>query len=171
MASSTPPSARPTHDASMPRSLTACTRGGTTVAQEPIHAESHLVAHRVGNCFRPPRALVVWCINNAMSSMPSPDGSGLMSKPNSLGPGNNRANRKQWPNSRRALAKYSKRYRGSGEKPGGGGRQEESKPPTLEGGSGGDGFLRLIRPEYQKPKRKQILFGTKKRKTQGELSQ
>ncbi len=47
---------------------------------------------------------------------------------------------------------------------------EESTLPTLKGGSGGDGFFRLMRPGYQKPKRKQTRFGTKKSKTPGELS-
>lgn len=41
MVSSALPGRVPAHDARTPRSLTACSREGTTVLQEPLHATKH----------------------------------------------------------------------------------------------------------------------------------
>jgi len=56
--------------------------------------------------------------------MLSLDESEVLFRPSWWASGINRVNRRPWSNWQRALAKYSKRYRGSGAKPGRGGRED-----------------------------------------------
>jgi putative transposase len=77
----------------------------------------------VAELFAATRALAAWSINNAMCSLPFPDESVAMSKPNLLADGEQPTQKEALTQLAAFKAKYGKRYRGSGEKPGWGRRE------------------------------------------------